>query len=155
MGICFVGEVSMKDFLQDKVRVKKGEIFTSAGEKIGGHDGLAFYTVGQRQGLDQAGGDKPLFVVDKDFENNRLIVGYEDDLLLYKNEAQVEDIHWIGQEPKFPLKCKVRLRHRQELKDCSVDGDKVMFKNKERAVTPGQFAVFYKDGECLGGGIIK
>ena len=155
MGICFVGEVSMKDFLRDKVKVEKGDIITSSGEKIGEHDGLAFYTVGQRHGFEQVGGDRPLFVVDKDFGNNMLIVGYEDDPLLYKNEAQIEDVHWIGQSPKFPLKCKVRLRHRQELKDCVVEGDKVTFNKPERAVTPGQFAVFYKDSECLGGGVIK
>lgn len=164
MGICFVGEVSMKEFLENKIKdkIKGGDIVLSNGEKIGKHDGLAFYTIGQRQlrvqsrkSKVESGDNKPLYVVEKNFKKNELIVGYEDDPLLYKSEAQVENVHWIGQEPKFPLKCKVRLRHRQELKDCVVEGDKVIFNKPERAVTPGQFAVFYLKNECLGGGIVK
>ena len=157
MGVCFVGEVPMKEFLEGKIKdkIKGGDVIMSNGKKIGRHDGLAFCTVGQRHGFTQAGGDKPLFVVDKDFKNNQLIVGYEDDPLLYKEQIEVEDLHWIGQKPKFPLKCKVRLRHRQELRDCVVENNIIKFKKEERAVTPGQFAVFYKKHECLGGGVIK
>ena len=92
-----------------------------------------------------------------------MIVGYEDDSLLYKKEAEVTDINWISQEPKFPLNCEVRLRHRQPLQKCTVcHSDRsggipysIKFKKPQRAVTPGQFAVFYKKGECLGGGAIE
>ncbi|MFZ2189820.1 MAG: aminomethyltransferase beta-barrel domain-containing protein, partial [Candidatus Magasanikiibacteriota bacterium] len=107
---------------------------------------------------------KPLYIVGKDFEKNKLVVGYEDDPLLYKKEIVVEDVNWIGQEPKFPLKCKVRMRHRQKMQNVIIKKAKnqenkktviVMFEKIERAVTPGQFAVFYKDNECLGGGVVK
>ena len=92
-------------------------------------------------------------------EKNELVVGYEDDPLLYKNEATVKDASWtIGQPPKFPLKCEVRLRHRQPLQKAEISESKsgilVKFGKPQRAITPGQFVVFYKKGECLGGGIL-
>ncbi len=215
MGICFIGEVPMKEFLQKKIKPKKGSIVSSPplneGEVGGGvsvvlgeHDGLAFYTIGQRIGVGchsdrasrrveeslkvtisrdlsttlrsaQDDSVRPLFVVSKNIKKNELVVGYEDDPMLHKKEIQVGEISWIsGQPPKFPLKCKVRLRHRQELQDCIVDtplaplqrgftkslleeGREVLaqFIKSERAPTPGQFAVFYKKGKCLGGGVIK
>ena len=98
-------------------------------------------------------------MVNKDIKNNRLIVGDEDDSSLFKKKIQLSDINWLtGQPPKFPLKCEVRLRHRQPLQNATVkrSGAKfiVDFGEPQRAVTPGQFAVFYKDSECLGGGAI-
>ncbi len=161
MGICFIGEVPMKDFLQQKIKPKKGKIITTSGEKIGVHEGLPFYTIGQRHGFSQAGGTEPLFVVGKNMKKNELIVGNEDDPALYQKEIRLEDVHFIsGQAPKFPLQCLVRMRHRQKLQTVSlVRGKKVFevmlhFKKPQKAVTPGQFAVLYKDGECLGGGVI-
>ncbi|MBT3539390.1 tRNA 2-thiouridine(34) synthase MnmA [Candidatus Parcubacteria bacterium] len=164
MGICFVGEVSMEEFLRTKaanggtgldLSIQPGEIIMSDGTKIGEHKGLAFYTIGQRHGFEQPGGGEPLFVVDKRFDSNELVVGEKDDPLLYRDKIELEDVHWIaGRTPDFPLKCKVRMRHRQELRECTVDGNTIQFKNSERAVTPGQFAVFYLDGECLGGGVV-
>jgi len=172
MGICFVGEVNMKEFLETRITQKKGKIILSDGTVVGEHDGLAFYTIGQRHlslqhkntKTQKHTDSKPLYVVGKDFEKNQLIVGYEDDPLLFKKEIEVESIHWIGQEPKFPLKCKVRLRHRQDLQDAIIKKAKkqeskkavtVEFVLLQRAVTPGQFAVFYKDNGCLGGGVVK
>ncbi len=165
MGICFVGEVPMKEFLLKKIKVKKGKIVTSKGEVVGEHDGLAFYTVGQRHGFDvklpkKDTNSKPLYIVDKRYDTNELVVGFENDPLLHKKEAEVEDINWIsGQKPAFPLKCKVRLRHRQPLQDVQLmekDGKiSIHFTKKQKAVTPGQFAVFYKNSVCLGGGAIK
>ena len=170
MGICFVGEVPMEGFLQTRIEPKPGEIIMSSGGVIGEHTGLSFYTIGQRgfeeRGKRKEGSDdsKPLYVVDKNFESNQLIVGYEDDSLLYKKEILVKDVNWIaGREPDFPLKCKVRLRHRQLMQNASVEATKlrsyegevvIEFDEAQRAVTPGQFAVFYKDGVCLGGGVI-
>ena len=157
MGICFVGEVSMEEFLKNKIKnkIKEGDVVMSDGVVIGKHNGLAFYTIGQRHGFEQAGGGEPLFVVDKRFDSNELVVGEKDDPLLHRDEIKLEDVHWIaGRTPDFPLKCKVRMRHRQELRGCTVDGNDIQFKNPERAVTPGQFAVFYLDGECLGGGVV-
>lgn len=159
MGICFVGEVPMKDFLRDKISVGAGNIVMSNGEVIGQHEGLAFYTIGQRHGFEQKGGGKSLFVVQKRFDVKELVVGYEDDPLLYTQQIHVSQMHWIhGQTPDFPLQCEVRLRHRQELQKatCYMEGDIsiIDFDQQQRAVTPGQFAVLYKDGECLGGGVI-
>lgn len=166
MGICFVGEVDMKEFLQDKIKTKPGKIVTSSGEVIGEHEGLAYYTIGQRHiGVQSSqfgvhSDNKPLYVVEKWLDSNELVVGFEDDLLLLKQEIVVKDANWIaGLKPEFPLQCKVRLRHRQALQnvECRIENGEVVvaFEKPQRAVTPGQFAVFYKKGECLGGGIIQ
>jgi len=174
MGICFIGEVPMKEFLQTRIKQKKGKITLSDGKVVGEHDGLAFYTIGQRHlgKLQDTSykiqNSKPLFVVDKDIKHNTLIVGYENDVLLYKKKISIDKIHWIsGQSPEFPLKCEVRLRHRQPLQKSKVIKSlsrrqagiksKVMieFDKPQRAPTPGQFAVLYKNGECLGGGVVR
>jgi tRNA-specific 2-thiouridylase len=177
MGICFIGEVPMKKFLQTRITQKKGRITRSDGTVVGEHEGLAFYTIGQRHtGFKiedlRFKNNRPMFVVDKDIKHNRLIVGYEDDPLLYKKQIRVIGVHWIsGQAPKFPLKCQVRLRHRQELQIAECPDMKygipyrhrdrlqnkqlvIKFQKSQRAPTPGQFAVLYKNGKCLGGGII-
>jgi len=161
MGICFVGEMPMRDFLKNKIKVKSGKIIDSAGNILGEHDGLAFYTIGQRGlALGNIGG-KPLYVVEKNNKTNELIVGFENDPKLYKREVEVDNMNWIsGQEPKLPLKCLVRLRHRQELQSAAVvrpheKGNLLIkFSKPQRAVTPGQYAVIYKSNVCLGGGVI-
>lgn len=160
MGICFVGEVPMKKFLQSKIKNNPGKIVFSDGREVGVHDGLAFYTIGQRMGI-KGEKNEALYVVEKDLKNNKLIIGYENDPLLFKKEILVQELNWIaGHPPKFPLKCKVRLRHRQLLQNCLVEDAEnsmvqVKFAQSERAVTPGQFAVFYTPNKiCLGGGIV-
>lgn len=169
MGICFVGEVDMKEFLQKKIKVKKGDIILSSGERIGEHDGLAFYTIGQRHLGVQSNDTKSLFVVEKRFETNELVVGYEDDPLLLKSEIEVENVNWIlGKAPEMPFECDVRFRHRQTLQSARLEiRDSrlfVQFEEKQRAVASGQFCVFYsprdevlrgKKSECFGGGVIK
>ncbi|MEK7623459.1 MAG: tRNA 2-thiouridine(34) synthase MnmA [Patescibacteria group bacterium] len=175
MGICFVGEVPMKEFLGTKIKTKMGRMVTTRGEVIGKHDGLAFYTIGQRhlkisndkiqmsnQIQNPSVQTRPLFVVGKNVKKNELIVGYEDDPALHKKEIIVTDVHWVGgQAPKFPLHCEVRLRHRQALQKaiikCQMSGVKcqVSLDTPQRAPTPGQFAVFYKEEKCLGGGVIR
>lgn len=174
MGICFIGEVPMKEFLMQKIKPTPGKIImydrveaaNIQPKTIGEHDGLPFYTIGQRhvgaQVLQLGGNTKPLYVVAKNFKTNELVVGFEDDPLLYKEETVVENVNWINPESlKFPLKCQVRLRHRQPLQDCTVEMNggmgelMIKFKKTQRAVTPGQFAVFFKKGECLGGGAVK
>jgi tRNA-specific 2-thiouridylase len=140
-----------------------GQVVLSSGEVMGAHDGLPFYTIGQRHlGVDghaKKGESRPLFVVDKRTVTNELVVGYEDDALLYKKEVPLSEVSWVsGQAPKLPLQSEVRLRHRQELQKAQVtekDGRIVLvFTAPQRAVTPGQFAVIYKDKECLGGGVV-
>jgi tRNA-specific 2-thiouridylase len=167
VGICFIGEVSMKDFLLQKIKSKKGNVVTSSGKVVGKHDGLAFYTIGQRHlGMQNAelrmqnGNVKPMYVIDKNLNKNELVVGDIDNPLLYKKEIEVVDINWISrQESVFPIKCKVRLRHRQEKQNAELRMQNkkliIKFKKPQKAVTPGQFAVFYKNGECLGGGVVK
>jgi len=164
MGICFIGEIPMKDFLQQKIKPKKGDIVDLNGHWIGEHEGLPFYTIGQRHGLSQAGGGKPYFVVEKEQKKNQLVVGFEDSPLLYRQKVEVQEVNWInGQNPGFPLQCQVRLRHRQPMQKATLYREKngkndrtifVEFQKSQKAVTPGQFAVFYKNGECLGGGVI-
>lgn len=155
MGICFVGEVPMKKFLMKKIKTKKGKIVFSSGKAAGVHDGLAFYTIGERIGI-KTENRAPFYVVGKNIKKNELIVGPENDPMLFSREMKVKDINWIaGRAPKFPLKCEVRLRHRQPLQKCVVNKNKVVFAKSQRAVTPGQFAVFYAKGVCLGGGVIQ
>lgn len=187
MGICFVGEVSMREFLKDKVKTHQGKIVDSAGEILGEHDGLAYYTIGQRIGLSlrpamrrgsnptnvipvQTGIQdvKPFYILDKNTKANELVVGFDDDPLLYKKEITIAEVNWTsGQPPKFPLKCQVRLRHRQELQSATLCHSErsetksknpltitIQFTKPQRAVTPGQYAVIYLKGECLGGGVI-
>lgn len=163
MGICFVGEVPMKEFLHGKVKSKPGKVVDIAGNPIGEHSGLAYYTIGQRHGFVQAGGRGSLFVVAKDLQKNILIVGPEDSPEMWPREMRVRDLHWVGVSvPKLPLNCVVRLRHRATLEKCTVNVVKdektedliVKFAKPLRAPTPGQYAVFYKKGVCLGGGVI-
>lgn len=161
MGICFIGEVPMKEFLQQRIKRNPGSLVLSTGEILGRHEGLAFYTIGQRHFSvsDSRVENRPLYVLAKNLEKNELVVGYEDDPLLSKCEIMVEKMHWIsGQSPIFPLTCEVRLRHRQELQPCIVRMNDAMLvvicASPQRSVTPGQFAVLYQKGACLGGGAI-
>ena len=148
----------MKNFLKNKIKYAPGKIVDGDGKVLGEHSGLPFYTIGQRGvGLGNTGG-KALFVVEKKFSANELVVGADGDVRLYSKETMVTTLNWInGQKPKFPLKCQVRLRHRQELQTATITAMddkklKIKFAKAQRAVTPGQYAVFYKGGICLGGG---
>lgn len=160
MGICFVGEVPMKKFLQTKIKPNPGEIILTGNRQvIGQHEGLAFYTIGQRHLKVQGQGGRALYVVDKNFSANQLIVGCGDDPLLSKKEISLKNVHWLsGQKPIFPLKCKVRLRHQQPWQNCQLRmSDRhllVKFVQAQKSVAPGQFAVFYLKNNCLGGGVI-
>lgn len=160
MGICFIGEVPMEEFLKSRITSRPGPIVLSSGEVLGEHQGLPFYTIGQRHmGAKFTAASKPLYVVAKNFTTNQLVVGYDNDPLLTTREFLVQNPNWIrGQAPVLPLQCQVRLRHRQPLQKCTVVAAgtslKINCAKAQRAVTPGQFAVFFKNGECLGGGVI-
>lgn len=160
MGICFVGEVPMKDFLEKKIKHTPGLIKDiETGETLGKHDGLAFYTIGQRHNLNSKNRAEPLHVVKKEAKTNTIFVGPKNSLELFQPEIKLTKVHWIsGQTPQFPVQCTVRLRHGQELRPATI-----IQKNKhvylvprapEWAVAPGQFAVFYHTNVCLGGGVI-
>ncbi len=159
-GICFVGELDIREFLKMYIPEKEGMIVTSSGKHIGSHIGLPFYTIGQRRGM-EIGGGLPYYVAKKEPQTNTLLVAEGDnDPVLYSKEVLLEDVSWIsGKEPKLPLQCEARIRYRQPLQKCIVrslasNNLSVVFKEEQRAVTPGQSVVFYKGEEVLGGGVI-
>ncbi|MFC1595008.1 tRNA 2-thiouridine(34) synthase MnmA [Patescibacteria group bacterium] len=153
-GVCFIGQLDMADFLREFIPKKKGNIVTSSGKKVGGHDGLYFYTIGQRHGMDIGGGG-PYFIADKNFDTNTLIVAEnENDPILFKKELQFTDANWLH-AVEFPFECEARIRYRQPLQKCRVEKNKVVFEEPQRAIAPGQSVVFYRRNELLGGGIIS
>ncbi|MGB5733716.1 MAG: tRNA 2-thiouridine(34) synthase MnmA [Thiohalocapsa sp.] len=165
-GICFIGERRFGDFLARWLPSEPGPIETSEGQLLGEHRGLAWHTIGQRSGLGIGGvrdaGEAPWFVAAKDAARNALIVVQgSDHPLLYASELHGEQLHWIsGHAPApAPIDCLCRLRHRQPLQACTlVEYDngqcRVRFAHPQRAVTPGQSAVFYAGDECLGGCVV-
>ncbi|MGE6329585.1 tRNA 2-thiouridine(34) synthase MnmA [Psychrobacter pacificensis] len=172
-GICFIGERRFKDFLQQYLPAQKGEILTDDNKVIGTHDGLMYYTLGQRGGIGIGGvkdrPEEPWFVLAKDLEKNRLIVGQgHEHPMLMSNELKAYKLDWIdGNAPADVfsdegLACMEKSRYRQPDQACRVfatnaDGSevRVVFDEPQRAVTPGQSAVFYIDEVCLGGGVIE
>ena len=163
-GICFIGERKFKDFLQRFIPAQPGEIVTPEGDVIGEHQGLMYYTLGQRQGLGigglKAASDEPWFVVAKDLENNHLIAGQgHQHPLLLKKQLQASQLHWVaGKAPADNFTCKAKIRYRQAEESCQVQIVNqqaiVCFDQQQRAITPGQSIVFYENEVCLGGGII-
>ncbi len=164
-GICFIGERKFKNFLNDYLPAKPGDIETLEGEKLGRHDGLMFYTIGQRQGI-QIGGKKgkaesPWYVAQKDYTRNVLIIVQGDQhAALFKNSLLMHSIHWINTPPTLPFKTKAKTRYRQPDQPCIIEWlntnqYRVTFTEPQRAITPGQSIVFYHDDICLGGGIIE
>lgn len=164
-GICFIGERKFKSFLQEYLLAQPGDMETPDGKVIGKHDGLMYYTLGQRQGLGIGGmqgtSEAPWYVFAKDMPRNVLIVGQgRDHPLLYSQGLICKDVHWVKREtPEYPLQCRAKTRYRQTEEPCLVSshGDnelQVMFSDKQWAVTPGQSIVFYQGTECLGGAVI-
>ncbi len=159
-GICFIGKVDLREFLAQKIPARAGPIVTTDGKVVGRHRGVAPYTIGQRHGFG-VGGSAPYFVVEKDMRRNTLVVGHEDDeAMLFTNTLFATDAHWIsGASPSFPRICEARIRYRQPLESATViasqGGVRVDFKNPQRAVSPGQFVVFYDGATCLGGATIS
>ena len=171
-GICFIGERRFKDFLQQYLPAQQGDIYTDDGVNIGRHDGLMYYTIGQRGGIGIGGvkdrPEEPWFVLAKDLDNNRLIVGqgHEHPLMMSKT-LSAEQCDWV--ENMAPtaifnpegLACTAKSRYRQPDQACRVFASnetgsdiRVIFDQPQRAVTPGQSAVFYIGDVCLGGGVI-
>lgn len=165
-GICFIGKLSMKDFLKSVIEPKQGQLIAQDGSVVGLHDGAWYYTIGQRHGLGFGGGDEPYYVVGKDIKKNIVYIDHQlPTSILYQKDLVCGDVHWIsGIEPVFPFQCEARIRYRQSLQSCTVTRMnvraqesvlKVVFDASQRAVTPGQSIVFYKGKECLGGGVIQ
>ncbi len=162
-GICFIGERKFREFLSRYIPMKPGDIVTADGRAVGRHDGVYYYTIGQRRGLgiggSAEGNGKSWFVLDKDVENNLLIVSQGEDAVLYKNALETEGFNFITRPDEDEFECEVRIRHRQPLQRARVyilkDGVRIVFEKKQRAIAPGQYAVCYLEDVCLGGGVIS
>lgn len=158
--LCFLGEMNQESFLSMYApdSLTSGEIRTLHGEKVGVHNGLSNYTIGQRKGLG-SGFKEPLYVIQKDIETNSLIVGVKKDLGVVK--IDVEDINWIaGEAPSNPLPCEIKIRYKSKpvngvLRKNSEDQYSIVFDEKIRDATPGQYAVFYIGDQVIGSGTIK
>lgn len=153
-GVCFIGPLDMKNFLKSYIRPKKGKILSLKGEIIGEHDGVFYYTIGQRHGLGITAGHGPYFVVKKNTEKNVIYVGKEKDL--YTKKTKIKNIHWIEKPAKFPVLVDARIRYRAPLAKAKLSktGD-LAFTKPQRAIAPGQSAVFYRGNAVLGGGVIE
>lgn len=160
-GICFIGERPFRDFLSQYLTPQPGEIQTPDGRTIGEHHGVMFYTLGQRQGLKIGGvhgaDDAPWYVASKNMADNILIVVQgHDHPLLYSHNLVASEVHWIaGEAPDLPFECLAKTRYRQPEQPCTViahgaDHIRVEFGGPQRAVTPGQYVVLYRNDECLG-----
>lgn len=161
-GICFIGERNFRKFLMEYLPAKSGKIVTLDGETVGEHIGLMHYTIGQRRGVNlggKRGEEGRWFVVKKDVENNILYVSHGDESPLYSAECEVSGLNWIGFTPSEEFECTAKFRYRQGEQRVTVrlqrDGARVIFAERQRAVTEGQYAVFYDERRCLGGGVIE
>lgn len=154
---CFVAGNAMEPFLAKEIGRNEGEVRDDAGAVIGRHQGLHFYTVGQRKGLGFSGG--PFFVTGSDVKNNVLKVTRDEKNLLSR-EVFLSPCNFMGGKPKRPVRVKAKIRYRQEaapgvLHPLSKNSAKIVFDKPQRAVTPGQFAVLYQRNVCLGAGEIQ
>jgi tRNA-specific 2-thiouridylase len=170
--ICFLNEdgkiINHNDFLRKNIKLKPGPIKTMDNKEIGRHQGLALYTIGQRKGI-EIGGTGPFYALKKDYESNTLyVVDNLNNPALFAQDFIINDVNWIsGLEPKLPFNCEVVIRYRHKPLRCTIDFFKGSFdlsqtgkkyiinlQKPERAISPGQSAVFYKGDELIGGGVI-
>jgi tRNA-specific 2-thiouridylase len=157
--LCFVGQGDYRDFLHknDPTILKKGPILDQQGKKMGEHNGLALYTIGQRKGLGISGPD-PYYVLHKDVRENTLIIGPKSKL--GKDSFSVDRINWIsGDDPKEELQAEIKVRYKSravpgKVMPITIEKAKVLLEESLPDITPGQAAVFYQGDQCLGGGII-
>ena len=167
-GICFIGERNFKEFLSHYLPAQPGEIrnLDRPEQIVGRHDGLMYYTLGQRKGLGIGGGfgssGEPWFVAKKDLAKNILyVVQGEKQPALYSVGLSADQINWVaGQPPTEAFACHAKFRYRQpdqgvKVEITGADSCRVVFDEPQKAVTPGQFVVFYQGEECLGGGPIR
>lgn len=160
-GICFIGERNFKEFLSNYLPAQPGDMMTMDGKVMGKHDGLMYYTIGQRHGLGIGGSGDPWFVAGKDLERNILYVcqGFDNEVL-YSTSLKAVNMSWVAEQaPAEELVCTAKFRYRQTDSGVIVkvleNGDvEVIFDEPVRAITPGQAVVFYDGEVCLGGGTI-
>ena len=165
-GVCFIGERRFKTFLQEFLPAQPGDMVAPDGKVVGRHDGLMYYTLGQRRGLGIGGcGDgRSWFVIGKDLENNRLLVAQgEDHPMLYSTLSVAGGVTWVGDAPisvgeTLLCTCKYRYRQADGPVEATLQADgKLLLRSLEpqRAVTPGQSAVLYLGDKCIGGGVVE
>lgn len=165
-GICFIGERPFREFLSTYLPANPGPMRTPDGEDIGTHQGLMYYTLGQRQGLGIGGrndrSEAPWYVVAKDLDDNALIVAQGEHEMLFSQSLTGSDLSWIGNAPidiDCNYRCTAKVRYRQRDQPCDIRPLKgsrvhVSFDDRQKAVAPGQFVVFYDGDHCLGGAVI-
>lgn len=160
-GICFIGERNFKTFLSQYLPAQPGNMETFDGKVVGKHDGLMYYTIGQRHGLGIGGAGEPWFAIGKDLKRNVLYVGQSfHNEKLYSTSIIATNVSWVSNiEKPSNFECTAKFRYRQPDNQVTVEvmdnqKVKVVFKEPIRAVTPGQAVVFYNGDECLGGGTI-
>lgn len=158
-GVCFIGPVNVRDFLKKNIKSKKGKIVDDKGQVLGVHDGLPYYTIGQREGI-KLGGKGPYYVINKDLKKNLLIVSNNPNhKLLWRYKMEVSELSWVNDKIKVPFKAKIAIRYHHPESECKITqkGKNILvrFIKPQRAITLGQSAVIYKGQELLGGGIIS
>jgi tRNA-specific 2-thiouridylase len=160
-GICFIGKRDFKPFLAQYVESKPGLFKTLDGQTVGHHDGMAFYTLGQRKGMGLGGEGDAWYVVGKNREHNIVFVERGDHPALYADTLLAHSPYWIGREPAcLPYRCLAKIRYRQQDQTCTIESMSgghlhVRFDEPQRAAAPGQSIVFYEADECLGGAVIQ
>jgi len=157
-GICFVGKVDIKEFLQKKIPNSIWEVYDTSWKLLWTHKGVFYYTIGQRKWLDIWGMPEPIFVVNKDIKNNRLIVGYWKDDELFSDTLYCDEIHFLWNQRRFPQSCQAKIRYRQADQNCQISHIdwkySIKFENKQRAIASGQIVAFYDNDELWGSGVI-
>ncbi len=160
-GICFIGKRDFKEFISKYIPYQPGPFLTLDGKKVGTHEGMAYYTIGQRKGLKIGGPGDAWFVVGKDAKENIVYLAQgEDHPALYAQDLYATEISWTHTPPTFPLTCAAKIRYRQPEQPCTVSLLSpselyVRFDQPQRAITPRQSIVFYLGDQCIGGAMIK
>ncbi|OGN07360.1 MAG: tRNA 2-thiouridine(34) synthase MnmA [Candidatus Yanofskybacteria bacterium RIFCSPHIGHO2_02_FULL_38_22b] len=161
-GVCFIGQLDMKEFLKKYIKSRAGKIIDLAGKQVGTHDGASYYTIGQRHGLNIGNGQGPYFVTGKDIKKNIIYVSNK--ATSDKRQATsmiVKKVNWVGERPKLSVKLEVKIRYRSESIPVIISLRNSAYQLTSlpayqlKSVTPGQSAVFYRGEEMLGGGIIQ
>lgn len=161
-GICFIGKRDFKEFTGRYLSYRPGNFETLSGNVVGQHDGVAFYTIGQRKGLRIGGPGEAWFVVGKDIPRNVVILAQgEDHPSLYRDTLTATELRWVaGVPPSLPFPCEAKIRYRQPQQPCVIETlhegcAHIQFLQPQRAITPRQSIVFYQGDICLGGGMIS
>lgn len=157
-GLCFIGQVKMRDFLQQRIRPKRGLVVNIEGQAVGEHPGVYYFTVGQRRGIN-VGGGPALYVIDKDIKRNRLIVGSKNQSSLFRSKVPVSKWHWLARHRDFPFRASAKIRYRQSDQAVRLVKGKrgkiiAIFDRPQRAVSAGQTLAVYVGRELAASGVI-